>query len=317
MRIKFWGVRGSIATPMRTQEYRSKLKKVLSLVGDHGLSNSREIDEFIAKLPQPLSGIVGGNTTCISVSTDDFTCIVDMGTGARVLGDNLMKGNAGQGMAEIHIFITHTHWDHICGIPFFKPLYIKGNIIHFYSPLDDLHERLQYQQTERFFPLPFDQMPATKVFHTIKEGDNLSFGRYLSVDGMPMKHPGSSFAYRFKEDQKTFIFATDVEFTGDFLESDHHHTDVFFKGATMLVIDAQYTLDESMQKFDWGHTSLSMAVNCASRWKVKNLMFTHHEPSYSDNRLFENLMDGKMHKKNIGNHTLNVYLAREGKSVEI
>jgi len=317
MFIKFFGVRGSIATPARTTEYRSKLKKILSLAPAQGFQDPDEIDAFIALLPDHLSNITGGNTTCISVQSGDQSCIVDMGSGARVIGDRLMKGDAGKGRAHIDIFITHTHWDHICGVPFFKPLYIPGNTINFYSRIDDLHERLQYQQTERFFPLPFDKMPATKVFHTLKQGDQVKLGDDCIIDSQPLKHPGGSCAYRFTEKGKCFIFATDVEFTGDYLENPDESIDKFFHNANLLVIDAQYTLDESMQKFDWGHTSLSMAVNCSSRWNVKNVMFTHHEPSYSDLKLADNLRFAKSHARQIDNRQLNVFLAREGIVVKI
>jgi phosphoribosyl 1,2-cyclic phosphodiesterase len=302
---------------MRTSEYRSKLKKILSLVPGRGFSDADEINRFIIGLPDQLSSVTGGNTTCISVLSGNHECIIDMGSGARVLGDRLMQGDAGKGKAEIDVFITHTHWDHICGIPFFKPLYIPGNIINFYSPLSDLQERFQYQQTERFFPLPFDQMPATKNFHTIKPGELMDFGNKCTIDGLALKHPGGSFAYRFKENNRTFIFATDVEFTGEYLEHPDENTDNFFQDANLMVIDAQYTLDESMKKFDWGHTSISMAVNCASRWNVKNVMLTHHEPSYSDLKLMDNLKIGKIHSMRIGNRSLNVYLAREGIIVKL
>ena len=287
------------------------------MIPQKGFSDTHEIDHFIQQLPSPLSGITGGNTTCITVSSEKQEWIVDMGSGARVLGDRLMKSKAGKGQAEIHIFITHTHWDHICGIPFFKPLYIAGNIINFYSPLADLHERLQYQQNEKFFPLPFDDMPATKKFHLVKPGQKINFENNIVIDGLPLKHPSGSFAYRFTDQNRRFIFATDVEFSGEFLEHDDEVTDSFFQNADLLVMDAQYTLDESMQKFDWGHTSLSMVVNCAVRWGVKNVMFTHHEPSYSDFKLLENLEFGENHALALDNHSLKVHMAREGVKVKL
>ncbi|MDH4199384.1 MAG: MBL fold metallo-hydrolase [Spirochaetia bacterium] len=317
MLVKFFGVRGSIATPMRSIEYKAKLRKILSRVPGSGLKGETQIEQFIDSLPQYLSSITGGNTTCISVSSNNDSCIVDMGSGARVIGDRMMNGKAGAGKAAIHIFITHTHWDHICGIPFFKPLYIQGNTIHFYSPIKDLHERFQYQQTDRFFPLPFDNMPAQKIFHHIQTGEKISMGENLEVDCFPLKHPGGSFAYRFREKKKTFIFATDVEFTGEYLEHPESGVDRFFKNADLLVMDAQYTLDESMKKFDWGHTSLSMVINLATQWGIKNVMFTHHEPSYHDKKLFENLQFGKNHSIEIGNRRLKVYLAREGIMVKL
>ena len=320
MVITFWGVRGSLAAPMTTGEYRRKLKEILRQAPVGGFADENAIERFIGDLPGPLQRVVGGNTTCVSVTPEDgTTCILDGGSGLRNLGDRLMKGPAGKGEAEIHIFITHTHWDHICGIPFFKPLYIPGNKVHFYSTLDDLHERLQYQQTERFFPLPFDDMAATKTFTKMTMGVPLEFENDLMVSCRPLKHPSGSTAYRFEDEGRSFVFATDVEFNGEDLEmlSKVERPDDFFHEADLLVMDAQYTLDESFQKFDWGHTSVTMAVNCASRWKIKNLMLTHHEPAYLDKKIYSNLMIALDHRNTLMIDDLKVYLARENTKVTL
>jgi ribonuclease BN (tRNA processing enzyme) len=134
----------------------------------------------------------------------------------------------------------------------------------------------------------------------------------LVVDFYPLKHPGGSFAYRFKQAGKTFIFATDAEFTGEVFEKGHEDTLDFFKNADLLIIDAQYTLDESFMKFDWGHTSYTMAVNCGLRWNVKKLVLTHHEPAYQDSKLYENYQAAIEHGENCKNETMKIYIATEG-----
>lgn len=318
MVITFWGVRGSLAAPMATGEYRRKLREVLRQTPTGGFSSEGEIDQFIRSLPGHLQRVVGGNTTCVQVTPqDDAICIIDGGSGLRNLGDRLLKGPAGKGEAEIHLFITHTHWDHICGIPFFKPLYIPGNKIHFYSTLDDLHDRLRYQQTDRFFPLAFDDMGATKTFQKMNMGVPLEFENDLLVSCRPLKHPSGSTAYRFEDGGRSFVFATDVEFNGEDLEmlSKVERRDDFFNEADLMVMDAQYTLDESFQKFDWGHTSVTMAVNCASRWKIKNLILTHHEPAYHDKKIYSNLMMALDHRNALELESLKIYLARENTKV--
>ncbi len=316
MRIKLWGVRGSIATPLGPEDYRHKLHGVLRHAVEAGLKDSSEesLDKFIADLPHDLRYIYGGNTTALTVSTEamDAPVIVDCGTGIRALGDELMAGPCGKGQGVLRIFLTHTHWDHIQGLPFFKPLFIPGNEIHFYSPMEDLKSRLIRQQMDYFFPIAFEAMGATKHFHHLKETDApTDLGDGLTVDFHPLKHPGGSFAYRFRRDKHTFIFATDAEFTGEDLASIGDYTD-FFNEADLMILDAQYSLDEAFGKFDWGHTSNTMAVNCGVKWKLRNLVLTHHEPAYSDSKLFANFQHAVEHKNNMKAELPRLHLAREG-----
>lgn len=309
MIIKLYGVRGSLPAPMLNRDFRLRLKDVLTLAIEQNLKSTSDIEPFIDALPDYLSFTTGGDTTCVTVRVDDDLFILDAGTGIRVLGDELLHGPAGHGKAVIHLLFTHTHWDHIQGIPFFKPLYIPGNEVHFYSPLPDLEERLAYQTDDRFFPMPFHQTASTKFFHQIKGELNIRPG--LKIDTHPLKHPGGSFAYRFRSENKTFIFATDVEFNGDDLLNRNDHLD-FFHDADLLVLDAQYTLDESFMKIDWGHTSYSMAVNCGVHWRIKNLVLTHHEPAYNDRRIYENYENAIEHRRILKQDRPRIYLAREG-----
>lgn len=309
MIIKLYGVRGSLPAPLLNRDLRSRLRQILRLAVERQLNAVDRIDPFLDDLPDYLGFTTGGDTTCITVRRNEELFIVDAGTGLRVLGDELLPGPAGQGKAVLHILFTHTHWDHIHGLPFFKPLYIPGNEIHFYSPLPDLEERLAYQTDERFFPMPFHRTASTKFFHRL-DGE-LEIRPGLLVDTHPLKHPGGSFAYRFREAGRKFIFATDVEFNGDDLLDRNDHLN-FFSEADLLILDAQYTLDESFMKIDWGHTSFSMAVNCAVHWKVKNLVLTHHEPAYNDRRIYENYENAIEHRRILKQDRPRIYLAREG-----
>ena len=317
MYVQFWGVRGSIASPMRTEEYHGKIEEILQLARDNDISTADSTKKFIASLPDRLQHVTGGNTTCASVlCKSQNICIIDAGSGIRVLGDQMMKGPAGEGKAEVHLFFTHTHWDHICGLPFFKPIYIPGNKIHIYSPLDDIYERLVYQQEDRFFPKTFDDLGSEKIFHKLDNKSPLTLEGDLEISFQKLRHPSGCYAYKFKQAGKVFIFATDVELTGADLESpEEEHK--FFDNADVLVIDAQYTLDESFQKFDWGHTSITMAVNCALNWNVKKLILTHHEPAYNDHTLSENLFMAIEHAQILERPDLEIELAREGLSFTI
>ena len=327
MLIKLWGVRGSLAAPLSTVEYRQKLHAVLRMAVEKGLNNSSDssLDNFIKTLPPHLQYTFGGNTTCVSVTSgkSEMPIILDAGSGIRVLGDELMKGPCGKGQGEINIFFTHTHWDHIQGLPFFKPLYIPGNIINFYSPVEGLEERLTAQQDDRFFPVSLDSMASTKVFHQIKRDQAVELTKHnkIKVDCHPLIHPGGSHALRIKTSKNTFIFATDSEFTGEDLLPGNNENFLnfqkFFLNADLLIMDAQYDLNESFGKFDWGHTSNTMAVNCGVSWKVKNLILTHHEPANNDSRLYQNYLDAVEHRENLKATQPRIFLAREGMSFQL
>ncbi len=315
MQITLWGVRGSLPAPIRNNEYKNKLRNILARAVEEGLSDPSRISSFIQNLPPDLQHIYGGDTTCVSLDNGGtpFPIILDAGTGLRPLGDRLMQDPAvRQGRAVLNFFITHTHWDHIQGLPFFKPLYIPGNRLVFHSPHTDLNERLEHQFHHKFFPVSLDQVGSSREFIRLKLGETLELGEGLHVDFLSLKHPGGSYAYRFKKGNRTFIFATDAEFTGENLERENKHFDTFFQDADLLIIDAQYTLDESFSRFDWGHTSFTMAVNCAVRWKVKNLVLTHHEPAYEDTHLYNNFLEALEHKKNMNSGYPSLFMAREG-----
>lgn len=312
MIIELWGVRGSLPTPLSNAEYRNKIHDILKLSSGKTFPDQGAIDAFIDSLPLELANVFGGNTTCVSVtSASGELFILDCGTGIRALGDRLIKEDHYRGKALMNFFITHSHWDHIQGFPFFKPAWVSGNRIVFHAPFPDLESRFNYQHDFRFFPRTLDEMGAAKEFRRIAPGEVIETGG-VQIDCIPLQHPGGSFAYRFREGGKTFIFATDSEFNGEYLEklsTDHSH---FFNNADLLIIDSQYSLDDSFMKFDWGHTSYTMAVNCGVRWNIGDLVLTHHEPSYSDAIIANHFAETIEHRNIMSATRPALHIATEG-----
>ncbi|TGN19950.1 MBL fold metallo-hydrolase [Leptospira idonii] len=314
MVVQLFGVRGSIAAPLRNQDYRKKILEIIELYSKEPNRTPASAEEFWKSLPYHLKFVTGSDTTCVTVTDDNGELyVLDIGTGARNVGDDLIQEYfKNKQKKDVNFFITHTHWDHIQGLPFFKPIYFPDFTLKFHSPYADLEARLERQQSPEFFPVDFSGTGSAKEFQLFSPGDVLQFSGGLKVECHPLKHPGGSYAYKFtNREGKVFIFATDAEFTGQDMSIIHDYAP-FFQGADLLILDTQYTLDESFSKFDWGHTSYTMSVNCATSWNVKNLVLTHHEPSYSDEKIYEIYRAAEQHKELLGEKKLKIHLAREG-----
>jgi phosphoribosyl 1,2-cyclic phosphodiesterase len=314
MQVKFWGVRGSIASPLDPRDYRSRITAVIEKSRNILMKNpSASVDEIRSQLPDHVCEMIGGETTCVELREGSEQLIFDMGTGARRLGYDMMARGV---VGDIHILMTHTHWDHIQGWPFFIPAYIPGNHIHFHSLIPDCEQRFKTQQNFEFFPLAFDQMMSKRDFHHYEPGDSFKIGS-LKIKTESLIHPGGSTAYKVEKARKSCIFATDTEFFGPELQEIIARKTPFFKGADCLIMDAQYSLKESEQKIGWGHTSMIIAVDCAIAWKVKRLVLTHHEPAHDDLKILTMFEEAKSYLKEKYDGKLELILAREGDTIEI
>jgi phosphoribosyl 1,2-cyclic phosphodiesterase len=278
MKVRFWGVRGSLPAPLSAD--------ILS-----AQAAGRHEPEAAKSLPP----VVGGNTSCVSVKVGDLQLILDGGSGLRAMGTDLMRGAFGAGQGRAHLFLSHTHWDHIQGIPFFAPAYVKGNVLDIYGGHAGLRDRLACQQRPEFFPVALDALPATLNFHELADGEVVDLG-HLRVLHKSLPHPGGSFAYRVETIGSTLVYATDGEYTHRFdtddAEAPHlYGLDVesyisFFRGADTLIFDAMYGLQESIVKADWGHSTALIGVDLAARAGVKRLLLFHHDHNASDQTIW-------------------------------
>src|SRR5215467_10875973 len=287
MRVQFWGTRGSIAKP--------------------GPSTAR----------------YGGNTSCIEMRSARGTLvIIDCGTGAHSLGQNLMSTGA-KGLRG-HILISHTHWDHIQGIPFFAPLFVPGNQWDIYGPkgLDkSLRETLAGQMQYTYFPITPDQFGATIHYHDLVEGtfdiDD------VKVTTQYLNHPALTLGYRLEADGATVVYCCDHEpFSravadghGDFSGRDQRHAD-FIEGADLLIHDAQYTAAEYPSKSGWGHSSSEFVVRLARHAKAKRVVLTHHDPLRSDDAL-DRIVDRLKAELSADRSPVLVSAAAEGNVIDV
>lgn len=285
MKIRVWGARGSVPTPLDSEAIEEKICRAIYGMSNVNTGDMEAIRAYVAKLPPLVRGTIGGNTSCVEIEAGGQTFIIDAGTGLRRLGLELMKGPCGRGEGVLHFFFSHAHWDHIQGFPFFTPAYIPGNRLVIYS-IHNLEEILTTQQRAQNFPVPLSYMQAEIEFVPLEVGVPFSVGP-LSINTIRNNHPGDSYSYRFEDQHSIFVYANDAEYKELDEASLQAHLE-FFKDADALVFDAQYGLRESWEsKLDWGHSSAMIGVDMARKARVKRLLLFHHEPTYADNQLQE------------------------------
>lgn len=245
MIIKFWGVRGSIPTPEnRNHRY-------------------------------------GGNTTCIEVRLDDGTMfILDCGSGARALGKNLVR-ESGDNPIQAYFLMTHFHWDHIQGVPFFAPLYRARNTFIFLSVKPkkaDLRTLIEGQMGSLHFPVDMSALASSRTFCELKYGEiNVESA---CIRTAPLNHPQGSVAYRIDADGTSVVFATDTE-PGS-VPHDHALRNLA-EGANLLIYDAQYTPEQLYgERQGWGHSCWLEGVRIARECGIQRLMLFHHDPDSDD-----------------------------------
>lgn len=293
MKIKFWGVRGSIPSPgPNTQRY-------------------------------------GGNTTCIEVRTDDNDLIIlDGGTGIFPLAQTLLK----ELPINVHIFNTHSHWDHIQGLPFFIPIFIPGNKIHLYGAFDPISgagpERIMNIQMQySYFPVREVEMQSRINYLTVMPHEVMKIGE-TTITPTLLNHPVVNLGYRIECKGKSIFFTGDHEPHYNIYEP---HDDGYseyqalideqsrsiveaIRGVDILIADSSYTLAEYPAKKGWGHGTFDSCIELALTVGAKILFCTHHEPTRSDDDL------EKVFAEAVARHdctNLDVRLAREGEEIII
>ncbi len=305
MNITFWGVRGSIPCPgPQTVKY-------------------------------------GGNTPCLEVQLRETqrVLVIDAGSGIRELGNSLLRRDIPWGTTGVDIFLTHTHWDHIQGLPFFTPIYMPGARINIYGPVtseeQSIKETLGLTLSYRYFPVRQDELSSQISYIDIKEG-SFDLGGGLQLHARYLNHPVLCMGYRFEYRGKVFCTAYDTEPFRNLFTTDPTHPDYeehlhregdeaareanarledFYRNADLLVFDAQYTRAEYQAgKIGWGHTAYEDAIDTALRAGVKQLALFHHDPLRTDEELDKLAREVDRHK---AGKEIEVSFAREGTTIEI
>ncbi|MCE5252320.1 MBL fold metallo-hydrolase [bacterium] len=296
MRVTFWGTRGSLPTPMDTAEFRIKAKRLLMNARDIDLSDEMAVDEYLDNSALPHAMTFGGNTPCIEVTEGDEHLIFDCGSGMRVLGHSMMKSGFTPG-SRIDIFQTHTHWDHIMGFPFFAPALAGRADIHIYGVHPGLKERFGQQMDRIHFPITMDEMSSSVTFHQLSSGEKVTVGAF-TVSNKGLHHPGGSYAYRINAGNRCLVFATDGEYNDPNNEGLDGYVD-FFRDSDVLIFDAMYaTLEQTVEKENYGHSTAVIGVDLALSASVGKLVLFHHDPESNDTQIAKSYLDARKYLKN-------------------
>lgn len=325
MRVRFWGTRGSLPVSLGGAALRAKLVRSLLAADGRRFADAAEAEAWLATQPFGLTQTYGGNSSCVEIErrepdpaggNDYLLC--DMGSGLRPFGNAVMARHGPQRPNHFHIFLSHLHWDHIMGLPFFTPAYIAGNRLSIYSAHAEAEQALRLQQSPPCFPVPFEALGARIEFIQLEPGRPVTVAG-CQVSAKLQLHGGDSYGYRFEVEGRSLVYSTDSEHR---LEQAGEAEDfaAFFRAADLVVFDAMYSLADAVSvKQDWGHSSNVVGVELCRLAGVKRLALFHHEPIFSDERIAEVEADARRLERitREDGPALEVFAAYDGLEVEL
>lgn len=310
-------------SPVSPDRLRAHLTEVLAQFEALKKSNSPlSAAQFLDMLPPHLTGGYGGNTSCGEITAGRSRVLVDGGSGIRNFSDHIMATDPK--CAEFHIYLTHFHWDHLIGLPFFVPLYMKGKAVHFYGVHDDLEEALHILFRKPQFPVPFEVIRPQIHIHKIKAREPFRVGE-ISVTPYQLDHPDPCWGARIESGGRALAWCVDTE--GTRTSPEELGPDLpLYQNADLMVFDAQYSFGEALEKINWGHSSGPIGIDLALREQIKQVVFMHHDPSASDEsiwdgeqqtrRYYSELMRSRQRAK-IPGEGVHWHFAREGETIEL
>lgn len=329
MKVKFWGTRGSLPATFTTEHLQKFLKQGLAYALDKktGIKPGQSIDAYLSTMPLEMTHTCGVNTSCLTIESgsENEYIICDAGTGLRDFGLAYSKSNFADKKAIFHLFLTHLHWDHIQGFPFFIPAYIPGNRIIIHGYHHNIEHYFTTQMNPPCFPVPLRALSADIEFDIKLPWETFEVCGF-KIKAIQQNHPGISFGYRFEKNGKIIVYSTDCEHTENAHEDGYPFLD-FFKDADILIFDAMYSLaSANITKVNWGHSNNFMGVKLAAKSKVKHLFLFHHEPTSDDDVLNQFLVNTNTYAdfyhqesklKFKIRYPLQISLARDGQEIDI
>ena len=286
MLIRIWGSRGSLPVSLGTSALQEKIVKALVAAAGKGIDTEAKARAFLGAIPDfAVTHTFGGNSSCVQIEGGGSEYVIcDMGSGARELGNSIFNTHGPDKPHSFHVFMSHLHWDHIMGFPFFAPVYRAGNRIRIYGCHEALERAFRTQHSAPSFPIEFDRLPASIEFVRLAPGRRYEIAG-VAVTAKEQAHSGDSYGYRFELGGKSVVYSTDSEHKLDDLAETEAFAD-FFRGADLVIFDAMYSLADAVSvKEDWGHSSNIVGVELCQMAGAKRLCLFHHEPISDDQHI--------------------------------
>ena len=319
MIVRFWGTRGSIPVGLGSSAVRDKLVTALLHAGGRTFDTPEAARRFVdEELDFAVSHTFGGESSCVQIDTGSQEYILcDLGSGARVFGNHVLATGGADVRHTFHVFMSHVHWDHIMGFPFFMPAYVPGNRIHVYGCHPTMEEALRRQNSAPCFPVEFSRMGASIEFVRLEPGKRYDIGG-LGVTTLRQFHGGDSYGYRFEKDGKVVVYSTDSEHKQDDPAMFQQFVD-FFRNADLVIFDAMYSLADAVSvKEDWGHSSNVVGVELCQMAGVRHLCLFHHEPIFDDAKLVRVLRETqRLEEITRGDRKLQISAAYDGMEITL
>ena len=285
MLVRFWGTRGSIPVALTSSDIRRKVETALSMAIAKGVNSPDKLRTFIDNdLDFSVSQTYGGHSPCVEIETARAEYLVcDMGSGARAFGSRIMAAQKSE-PTVVNVLMSHVHWDHIMGFPFFAPAYVPGARIRIFGCHDVVEKAFRLQQSAPCFPVEFSRLTADIEFVKLEAGRSVDIAGYRVTPKL-QRHTGDSYGYRIERDGKAIVYSTDSEHKLEDPTETEAFVD-FFRNADLVIFDAMYSLLDAVSvKEDWGHSSNMVGVELAQLANVKHLCMFHHEPAFNDERI--------------------------------
>ena len=317
--VVFWGTRGSMPVALTSRDVREKILAALTAANGKTFRTQTALNDFVDTLPFSVNGTFGGHSACVEIvrdSPEHFIC--DMGSGARPLGQAKIARYGIPNPQTYHIFISHLHWDHLMGFPYFAPMYIPGNRIIVHGCHEELEEAIRMQMRNPSFPVDYAQAGARIEFDIMDPGE-VHFISGINVTPKLQLHTDDSYGYRFESIDRTLVYSTDSEHRLEDLES-HDAFVKFFAKADLVIFDAMYSLAEAASvKADWGHSSNVVGIELCHAAGARRIALFHHEPVHDDKQLGRLLVETRrLEQITRGNQApLEVFSAYDGLTIEL